>query len=88
MQHMLARYEKTGSIRGTAAFDEFLRWRGEGGGERECEGDLTVPVRDSAMGVDLGARQAIIMGYPEEEFQGSLRKGLGGLEKDIESRRW
>lgn len=99
MQHMLARYEKTGSIKGTLAFDEFLNFKAEaaaaaslrGGGsirlaEKSKEGDVTVPLRDSVMGVDIGARQAIILGYPEEDVQGSLRGGLGGLERDIEER--
>jgi hypothetical protein len=42
MRSMLQRYDKTGSIRGTAAFEKFLVREGDGGGERE--GDLTVPV--------------------------------------------
>lgn len=62
MRGMLARYDKTGSIRGTAAFEAFLKWRGEGGGEEE--GDLTVPLDDSVDGVALGAREAIILGHP------------------------
>ena len=35
MRSMLARYDKTGSIRGTGAFDRFLKWEGEGAGDGE-----------------------------------------------------
>lgn len=66
MRSMIERYDKTGSIRGTAAFEAFMRWQGEGGGERE--GDLTVPLDDSLDGVALGAREAIILGHPEGQY--------------------
>jgi hypothetical protein len=63
MRYLVQRYDKTGSVKGTAAFEEFLRGRGEGGGD--AEGDLTVPLDDSVDGVMLGAREAIILGHPE-----------------------
>ena len=66
MRSMIERYDKTGSIRGTAAFEAFMRWQGEGGGERE--GDLTVPLDDSLDGVALGEREAIILGHPEGQY--------------------
>lgn len=71
---MLARYDKTGSILGTAAFDKFLRWEGEGRGERE--GDVTVPLYEEDGDV-FGARQAIVMGFSEREM---IPRGLKGLE--------
>ncbi|KAH6613898.1 hypothetical protein C7974DRAFT_66472, partial [Boeremia exigua] len=61
MRGMLARYDKTGSIKGTAAFEAFLKWQSEGG---DGEGDLTVPLGDSVDGVVLGAREAIVLGHP------------------------
>ncbi|KAF9694551.1 hypothetical protein EKO04_007643 [Ascochyta lentis] len=66
MRSMIERFDKTGSIRGTAAFEAFMRWQGEGGGE--SEGDLTVPLNDSVDGVALGAREAIILGHPEGQY--------------------
>jgi hypothetical protein len=66
MRSMIERYDKTGSIRGTAAFEAFLRWQGEGGGERD--GDLTVPLDDSVDGVVLGAREAIVLGHPGGQY--------------------
>ncbi|KAJ8118528.1 hypothetical protein OPT61_g507 [Boeremia exigua] len=66
MRNMIERFDKTGSIRGTAAFEAFLRWQGEGGGERD--GDLTVPLDDSVDGVMLGAREAIILGHPGAQY--------------------
>lgn len=61
MRSMVERYDKTGSIRGTSAFEAFLRWQSEGG----QEGDLTVPLNDSVDGVVLGAQEAIILGHRE-----------------------
>jgi hypothetical protein len=72
MRSMLARYDQTGSIRGTAAFEQFLKDLGDGGGERND--DMTIPLDDCDGGA-MGARQAIIMGYPS----GELDNG-GGLE--------
>lgn len=72
MRSMIERYDKTGSIRGTAAFEAFLRWQGEGGGERD--GDLTVPLDDSVDGVASGAREAIILGHPEVQY-GEVARG-------------
>lgn len=66
MRSMIERYDKTGSIRGTAAFEAFLRWQGEGGGERE--GDLTVPLDGSVDGAEWGAREAIILGHPGAQY--------------------
>lgn len=63
-RRMLERYDKTGSIRGTGAFEAFLRW--QDGSDATQEGDLTVPLGDSVDGVCLGAQEAIILGYPEE----------------------
>src|SRR5690242_6912 len=62
MRTMVERYDKTGSIRGTSAFETFLRYQNEGGGSQD--GDLTVPLDDSVDGVVLGAREAIILGHP------------------------
>ncbi|KAF2129201.1 hypothetical protein P153DRAFT_375740 [Dothidotthia symphoricarpi CBS 119687] len=100
MRHMVERYEKTGSIRGTSAFEEFLNVRKEvsgvvplrGGASFEdapgrVEGDLTVPLRDSVMGIDIGARQAIVLGYPEEEFERGFSGGLEGFERSVGERR-
>jgi hypothetical protein len=66
MRSLVQRYDKTGCVKGTAAFEEFLKWRGEGLGD--AEGDLTVPVEDSIYGVPLGAREAIILGHPEGKW--------------------
>jgi hypothetical protein len=82
MRSMISRYDKTGSIRGTSAFEKFLKWEGEGGGERE--GDLTVPVDDGdgERGGVFGARQAIILGHPESSMNAEGPKGLGTLERE------
>lgn len=77
MRSMIARYDKTGSIRGTTAFEKFLKWEGEGAGD--AEGDLTVPVDDDEPGAAFGARQAIIMGVPESAFNKDGPRGLGTL---------
>ncbi|KAF1923859.1 uncharacterized protein M421DRAFT_104156 [Didymella exigua CBS 183.55] len=74
MRRMVERYDKTGSIRGTSAFETFLRWQDGHGGSQE--GDLTVPLGDSIDGVGLGAQEAIILGHPE---------GLLGSSKDARS---
>ena len=66
MRSMIERYDKTGSIRGTVAFEAFLRWQGEGGGEPD--GDLTVPLDDGVDGVVSGAREAIILGHPGAQY--------------------
>ncbi|KAL6703488.1 hypothetical protein ACN47E_009586 [Coniothyrium glycines] len=79
MRSMLQRYDKSGSVRGTAAFEKFLKWEGEGGGERE--GDLTVPLDDgSEYGGLFGARQAIILGHPESAMNAEGPRGLGTME--------
>jgi hypothetical protein len=80
MRSMLARYDKTGNIRGTIAFEKFLKWEGEGAGDGE--GDLTVPVEDDEPGAIYGARQAIIMGVPESAMNASGPKGLGTMERE------
>lgn len=77
MRSMVACYDKTGSIKGTVAFDRFLKWAGEGAGD--AEGDLTVPVDEDGPGAVYGARQAIIMGLPESTFNKDGPKGLGTL---------
>ncbi|KAF2853036.1 hypothetical protein T440DRAFT_466047 [Plenodomus tracheiphilus IPT5] len=77
MRNMLARYDKTGSVLGTSAFERFLRREGEGGGERE--GDFTVPLDAGEEGGAFGARQAIIMGFPESELNADGPKGLGTM---------
>lgn len=66
MRNMIERYDKTGSIRGTSAFEVFLKYQGEGGGSQD--GDLTVPLDDSVDGVVLGAREAIILGHPGGQY--------------------
>lgn len=68
---MITRYDKTGSIRGTAAFERFLKWEGEG-----AEGDLTLPADE---GADFGARQAIILGVSESDMNQEGPKGLGTM---------
>ena len=80
MRSMLTRYDKTGSIRGTTAFEKFLKWEGEG-----AEGDLTLPAED---GADFGARQAIIMGVSESAMNQEGPKGLGtmGVTDDGEAK--
>lgn len=80
---MLSRYDKTGNIRGTTAFEKFLKWEGEGAGDGE--GDLTVPVDDGDTGAAFGARQAIIMGVPESAMNANGPKGLGTLERDTDN---
>jgi hypothetical protein len=72
MRSLVQRFDKTGSVKGTAAFEAFLKGRGEGGGEDA--GDLTVPVDEDEGGV-FGARQAIILGHPEEAI--GMPRGLG-----------
>lgn len=80
MRHMIERYDKTGSIRGMGAFEKFLKFEGEGGGERE--GDLTVPVPldNGDEGGPFVARQAIILGHPESAMNAEGPRGLGTLE--------
>ena len=80
MRNMIRTYDKTGSIRGTIAFEKFLKWEGEGGGERE--GDLTVPLNDDDDGGVFGARQAIILGHPESSLNAEGPRGLGTLERE------
>jgi hypothetical protein len=84
MRNMIQFYDKKGSIRGTAAFEKFLKWEGEGGGERE--GDLTVPLDDGDEGGIFGARQAIILGHPESAMNAEGPRGLGTLEREMENR--
>jgi hypothetical protein len=64
MRNMVERYDKTGSIRGTSAFEAFLRWQ-EGNGGSGQDGDMTIPLDDNIDGVALGAQEAIILGHPE-----------------------
>jgi len=83
MRSMLGRYDKTGSIRGTGAFEKFLKGEGDAGGERDD--DLTVPLDDCVDGVRLGARQAIVLGHAED---GVVMEGrLEALEKEMNERR-
>jgi hypothetical protein len=82
MRSMIQRYDKTGSVRGTSAFEKFLKWEGEGGGEDE--GDLTVPLDGGNEGGPFGARQAIIMGHPESAMNAGGPRGLGTLEREGE----
>lgn len=67
MRSMIQRYDKTGSIRGTNAFEAFLRWP-EQGGSGDRDGDLTVPLDDSLDGVAWGAREAIVLGHPGGQY--------------------
>jgi hypothetical protein len=83
MRSMLVRYDKTGSIRGTGAFEKFLKAEGDAGGERDD--DFTVPLDDQVNGVQLGARQAIILGHPESAMGGD--GGLIALEKEMNAAR-
>jgi hypothetical protein len=83
MRSMLQRYDKTGSVKGTAAFDRFLKTEGDGGGESEV--DMTIPLDDSVNGVQMGARQAIVMGYPEGVL--GAGGGLEALEREMNERR-
>ncbi|KAF2027654.1 hypothetical protein EK21DRAFT_91307 [Setomelanomma holmii] len=82
MRSMLGRYDKTGSIRGTAAFEKFLKSEGDGAGVGDD--DLTVPLDDGVDGVRSGARQAIVMGLPESAFG---EGGLEALEREMNERR-
>lgn len=80
MRSMLQRYDKTGSIRGTVAFERFLRTEREGGGE--SQGDLTVPLDEGGGGGAVyGARQAVILGHPESAMNAEGPRGLGTLER-------
>jgi hypothetical protein len=85
MRSMIVRYDKTGSVRGTGAFEKFLKREGDAGGERDD--DMTVPLDEFAPGYSLGARprQAIIMGHPAGGLDGS--GGLLALEKEMNARR-
>lgn len=64
MRSMVERYDKTGSIKGTSAFETFLRWQDGNGGSGQ-DGDMTVPLNDHIDGVVLGAQEAIILGHAE-----------------------
>jgi hypothetical protein len=80
MRSMLGRYDRTGCIKGTGAFEKFLKCVPDG-----VEDDLTVPLDDSVDGVQLGARQAIVMGYPEDALGG--KRGLEAIQKELNERR-
>lgn len=80
---MVACYDKHGSIKGTGAFEKFLK--GEGDAAGEGEEDVTVPLDDAVGGVPLGARQAIVMGFPESAINGNM--GLEALEREMNERR-
>jgi hypothetical protein len=76
MRYMLGRYDKTGNIRGTGAFERFLK------GEEDCgEEDVTVALEDCG-----GARQAIVMGRAEGGL-GMEGKGLEELERELNEKR-
>ena len=81
---MLERYDKSGSIRGTVAFERFLKHEGDGAGEGE--GDVTVKLDDGAEGGGSvgGPMQAIVMGYPESAMNKGGPRGLGTLERGDE----
>lgn len=83
MRSMLSRYDKTGSIRGTVAFEKFLKSEGDAGGERDD--DLTVPLDDSVDGHRLGARQAIVLGHAGDGAV--MEGGLEALEKEMNAAR-
>ncbi|KAF2828995.1 hypothetical protein CC86DRAFT_368139 [Ophiobolus disseminans] len=83
IRSMLGRYDKTGSIRGTGAFEKFLKDEGDAGGERDD--DFTVPLDDCVDGVRLGARQAILLGHAEDGV--SMDGGLEALERELNERR-
>jgi hypothetical protein len=84
MRSMLARYDKTGSIRGTGAFEKFLKPEGDALGEQDD--DVTIPLDDcDDNGVALGARQAIVMGHPAGVLDGD--GGLLALEKELNAQR-
>ncbi|KAJ4304881.1 hypothetical protein N0V90_000409 [Kalmusia sp. IMI 367209] len=74
---MLERYDKTGSIRGTAAFEQFLRF----GDDRNYaqDGDVTVPLRNSVAG-EHGAMQAIVLGHANDAV--GLRERGGTWDRD------
>jgi hypothetical protein len=80
MRSMLGRYDKTGCIKGTGAFEKFLKCVADG-----VEDDLTVPLDDSVDGVQLGARQAIVMGYPENAIGG--KGSLEAMGRELNERR-
>ncbi|KAL5117860.1 hypothetical protein ACEQ8H_004178 [Pleosporales sp. CAS-2024a] len=96
MRSMLARYDKTGSIRGTAAFEKFLKPQGGGGGHallqatassQPQQDDLTIPLDNcDDRGVALGARQAIVMGHPVHGMWHGAG-GLEALEKELNERK-
>ncbi|KAF2437237.1 hypothetical protein P171DRAFT_459306 [Karstenula rhodostoma CBS 690.94] len=75
MRSMLERYDKSGSIRGTTAFEQFLRF----GDDRNytADGDVTIPVRDSVAG-EHGAMQAIVLGHASESPNLRERGGTWG----------
>ncbi|EAT83949.2 hypothetical protein HBH56_157770 [Parastagonospora nodorum] len=84
MRSMIIRYDKTGSIRGTVAFDKFLKPEGDGLGEQED--DVTIPLDDrDDHGHVLGARQAIVMGHPAGMLDGD--GGLLALEKELNAQK-
>ena len=78
-----SRYDKTGSIRGTAAFETFLRFSDDR--NYTADGDVTVPVRDSIAGGHTGAMQAIVLGHASESSPAPQRRGTWGREADAET---
>ncbi|KAF1979248.1 hypothetical protein BU23DRAFT_549264 [Bimuria novae-zelandiae CBS 107.79] len=82
MRSMLERYDKTGSIRGTTAFEQFLRF----GDDRNytAAGDVTIPLRDSITG-EHGAMQAIVLGHASDSPALPQRSGTWGREADAET---
>ena len=84
MRSMVIRYDKTGSIRGTSAFEKFLKPEGNSLGEQED--DVTIPLDDrDDRGHVLGARQAIVMGHPAGMLDGD--GGLLALEKELNAQK-
>ena len=83
MRNMLERYEKTGSIRGTTAFEQFLRFGDEG--LEPQHGDVTIPIQDCAGGEILYARQAIVLGHASDMPQLKERGGAWDTDGDVET---
>ncbi|KAL5412276.1 hypothetical protein PMIN04_009925 [Paraphaeosphaeria minitans] len=79
MRSMLERYDKTGSIRGTTAFEQFLRFADDR--KYTTYGDVTIPVRDSVAG-EHGAMRAIVLGHACDSP--NLRE-RGGTWRDVDA---
>lgn len=80
---MLSCYDRNGSIKGTHAFERFLKVDGDRA--ELVEDDLTIPLDDQVGGIALGARQAIILGHPETAMDSMI--GLEALEREMNARK-